>query len=196
MGLSVSILFPGIPGESEEIMKKCASEIYGKIASANIGELISTRHKNGINYDQTIQDALTQQGYKKGVDFDVIFNWQKCQTYIKKLAEIKPYVEPKHDIKPGDIFYNSWGYEQTNIDFYQVVSVTAKTITLRAIKGTSNDYNAYQMSGSKVAVKDSFCSDELIRKTPYLMGGEWRVNFEFGAGCQWDGSAMSFSCYA
>ena len=26
-----------------------------------------------------------------------------------------------HDVKVGDIYYTSWGYDQTNIDFYEVV---------------------------------------------------------------------------
>ena len=176
-------------------MKKNALEVYNKIVAANIGELVCTRY-NGKNYEYTIVDALNQQGYKKGIDYDTVFDWGKCQTYIKKLAEIKPYTEPKHNIKPGDIFYNSWGYEQTNIDFYQVVKTTAKTITLRKIKSKSVDYNAYYMTGSKVAVKDSFYDDELIRKTPYLFNGKWHVNFEFGAGGQWDGSPINYSCYA
>ena len=177
-------------------MKKCASEIYCKISAANIGESICTKHKNGIQYSQTIEDALKQQGYKKGIDFDTVFVWASCQTYIKKLAQIRPYSEPKHSLKPGDIFYNSWGYDQTNIDFYQVVSTSNKTITLRRIKSAFRDCNDYQMSGSKVAVKDDYCSDELLRKTPYLSGGEWRVSFEFGAGCLWDGRPMSCSWYA
>ena len=177
-------------------MKKCASEIYNKIVSASIGESVSTKHKNGMNYEYTITNALNQQGYKKGIDYDTIFNWNQCQTYIKKMTEIKPYIEPKHNIKIGDIFYNSWGYDQTNIDFYQVVATTAKTITLRAIKSSNNDYNAYYMTGSKLPAKGNFCSDELIRKTPYLMDGKWRISFEFGAGSQWDGSPMSYSCYA
>ena len=145
-------------------MKRCATEIYNAIAAAGLGETVSTRHKNGTNYEYTIIDALNQQGYKKGVDFDTVFDWGKCQTYIKKLAKIKPYSEPKHDIKIGDIFYNSWGYDQTNIDFYQVISTTAKTITLRAIKGASDDFNTYHLTGTTVPVKDNFCSDELIRK--------------------------------
>ena len=29
-------------------------------------------------------------------------------------------------IKEGDIFYASWGYEQTNIDFYRVVKKVGK----------------------------------------------------------------------
>jgi hypothetical protein len=177
-------------------MRKNALEIYNNIVNAKIGELVSTKHKNGIYYNQTIEDALKQQGYIKGVDYETVFNWGSAITYIKKLKEVKPYTEPKHDIKVGDIFYNSWGWEQTNIDFYQVISTTAKTITLRRIKGCSDDYNSYHMTGSTVAVKDAFCSDELIRKTPYLMGGEWRINFEYGAGGQWDGKPMDFSCYA
>lgn len=175
-------------------MRKNASEIYNNIVNANIGELITTRYKN--DYQYTITDALTEQGYKKGIDYETVFDWRTCQNYIKKLAEIKPYTEPKHNIKPGDIFYNSWGYEQTNIDFYQVVSTTAKTITLRKIKGITEDYNAHHMTGTKKAAKDSFCSSETIRKTPYLFGGEWCVNFEYGAGAQWDGRPLNFSCYA
>jgi hypothetical protein len=37
------------------------------------------------------------------------------------------------DVKVGDIFYESWGYDQTNIDFCQVVEVskTSKTAKCR-----------------------------------------------------------------
>jgi hypothetical protein len=34
-----------------------------------------------------------------------------------------------------DIYYDSWGYEQTNIDFYQVVGVTEKSVVIRRIAG-------------------------------------------------------------
>ena len=96
---------------------------------------------------------------------------------LEKMTEIKPYIEPKHNIKIGDIFYNSWGYDQTNIDFYQVVATTAKTITLRAIKSSNNDYNAYYMTGSKLPAKDNFCSDELIRKNTLFNGRRMENQF-------------------
>lgn len=32
-----------------------------------------------------------------------------------------------YDIKVGDIFVVSWGYEQTNLNFYQVISLVGKT---------------------------------------------------------------------
>ena len=48
----------------------------------------------------------------------------------------------------GDIFYSSWGYDQTNVDFYQVVALKGKhTIVLRrnkAKKGLSQtSWNGY-----------------------------------------------------
>ena len=30
-------------------------------------------------------------------------------------------------MKQGDIFVSSWGYDQTNVDFHEVVKVAAKT---------------------------------------------------------------------
>lgn len=36
-------------------------------------------------------------------------------------------------VKIGDIFRCSWGYEQTNVDYYVVVKVTKKMVTLQEI---------------------------------------------------------------
>jgi hypothetical protein len=40
------------------------------------------------------------------------------------------------DIEIGDIFYDSWGYDQTNIDFYKVIKKTKAMVWLRAIGQT------------------------------------------------------------
>lgn len=34
-----------------------------------------------------------------------------------------------HGVKVGDVFCSSWGYDQTNVDYYQVVAVGNKTAT-------------------------------------------------------------------
>ena len=39
-------------------------------------------------------------------------------------------------MKVNDILVSSWGYEQTNIDFYKVVSVTAKSVKIIRIGNT------------------------------------------------------------
>lgn len=35
--------------------------------------------------------------------------------------------------KVGQVLYDSWGYEQTNIDFYQIVEVKPKSVVWREI---------------------------------------------------------------
>jgi hypothetical protein len=39
----------------------------------------------------------------------------------------------QHGLKEGDILYSSWGYDQTNVDFYQVTKVIGKAVVIRAI---------------------------------------------------------------
>ena len=40
----------------------------------------------------------------------------------------------KHPLQIGSILYTSWGYEQTNIDFYQVIElIGTSTVVLREI---------------------------------------------------------------
>lgn len=39
------------------------------------------------------------------------------------------------NIQVNDIYYSSWGYDQTNITYYQVVRMTAKTAVFREIEG-------------------------------------------------------------
>ena len=40
------------------------------------------------------------------------------------IADVTKVQKPKADVKVGDIFVCSCGYEQTNIDFYKIVDVT------------------------------------------------------------------------
>lgn len=60
-----------------------------------------------------------------------------ASAMIKRLLKAKKEnntkeknLEYEHGYKVGDILYMSWGYEQTNLDFFQVVATTAKTIRI------------------------------------------------------------------
>lgn len=48
----------------------------------------------------------------------------------KKLQERRDFV---HNIQKGEIFSTSWGYDQTNVDFYEVVEVKGKMVAVREI---------------------------------------------------------------
>ena len=39
-----------------------------------------------------------------------------------------------HGLKVGDVLVSSWGYEQTNLDFYQVIALNGKSmVTVRKV---------------------------------------------------------------
>ena len=50
----------------------------------------------------------------------------------------------ENDVKVGDIFYASWGYDQTNIDFVKVIGIsqTGKTVTCRRVEEIIVDNDA------------------------------------------------------
>ena len=48
----------------------------------------------------------------------------------KKAADKLKKIEAAAALKVGDIYYSSWGYDQTNIDFYKIVDVKGTKATL------------------------------------------------------------------
>jgi hypothetical protein len=88
---------------------------------------------------------------------------QRAESKAKHKAEkAKADAEAPALVNVGDIFYTSWGYDQTNIDFYQVVSKTGQMAVIRELCQTSE--RTYQDGGVCSAVKDSFKNDALPLK--------------------------------
>ena len=71
----------------------------------------------------------------------------------------------------GDVLKYSWGYDQTNTDFYQVVAKTAKTITIREIGGTWASYT--QVSPDK----DRFIGPPMVKR---IQSDKPYVTMDFG----------------
>lgn len=66
----------------------------------------------------------------------------------------------KEEIKVGDIFNSSWGYEQTNVEFYQVIEKVGQTLTLQEIKKELKQESGYSsMAGMVRAIKDAFVGE-------------------------------------
>lgn len=42
----------------------------------------------------------------------------------------EPGSQRAHNVKVGDLFYTSWGYEQTNINFFQIIALKGKSSAL------------------------------------------------------------------
>lgn len=60
----------------------------------------------------------------------------------------------------GTILYATWGWEQTNVDFYEVVGVRgAKTVVLRRLQSEIAEYGAGAMSGYSTPVPGQYRDD-------------------------------------
>lgn len=68
-----------------------------------------------------------------------------------------------NDVKVGDIFYASWGYEQTNIDFYQVVAKNKSMLTIREIYSSLVEATGHDQGNLK-PLKDEFKGEEIKKR--------------------------------
>jgi hypothetical protein len=115
----------------------------------------------------------------------------------------------QHDYKTGDIIHHSWGYDQTNADFYQVVKVSEKSIWIAQIESTETcDSN---LCGKAQPIPNKFSKWSVHdtnggrpkRKTPYFYEGcnndpKWLVRInDYTAGAErWNGQLISVTHYA
>ncbi len=51
----------------------------------------------------------------------------------RKLQNKQKQQEAFKNVKVGDIFYTSWGYDQTNVDFYKLIELKGKTGTFQEL---------------------------------------------------------------
>ena len=75
----------------------------------------------------------------------------------------------KYGVKVGDMFCDTWGYGQTNVDFYQVVDLKGSTtVVLKPVK--KNARMIGDMSYMVSPIKDDFLEGKY--KTRFMTNGE------------------------
>ena len=103
-------------------------------------------------------------------------------------------IQAAKTVKAGDIFYCSWGYDQTNIDFYEVVSVSGLTAEIRAINSSETEDGF--MCGKSSPVPHSF-SGEPMKKRIQSYSGEPYFSGTCGHSISpYDGKPLYCSHYA
>lgn len=71
---------------------------------------------------------------------------------IPKIKQELPQVQTTQNmIKVGDVFFSSWGYDQTNIDYYKIVKISATGKTCQIVK-----------IGAKTIENTGFMSEKVI----------------------------------
>lgn len=94
----------------------------------------------------------------------------------------------QHGFTVGDILYASWGYDQTNVDFYQVTEVRGKEILVREISLVV--VGGGGPSEKVMAEPDDFVGPPL-RKRPQGTGNHTYVKInESKTAFEWDGRPL------
>lgn len=103
--------------------------------------------------------------------------------------------------KVGEILFNSWGWEQTNIDWYEVVATGKKSVTLQRIHGQTVETGF--MCGTTVPlpgrpVESEKPETKILQVTVNHDGSVYGPYIKARHGCfsKWDGKAERCSWYA
>lgn len=112
----------------------------------------------------------------------------------RKQQELQKKRDWKHTAKVGDVLYFTWGYEQTNAEFFQVVAVGDKTIAVRPLKQKVVESHG---SYDKVRPDVNHFDGPAVKKVPQMSGTSYYVRFDHGTGRIWEGQPVSqTSAYA
>ena len=105
-------------------------------------------------------------------------------------------MERTHSLKVGDILTSSWGYEQTNYDFYEVVALNGKSmVTLRKLARKSDETG--WLRGTTVPVPGQYVGEPFRRKASASSYNEAYVSINSYAGAwKWDGKPENYTAYA
>ena len=95
----------------------------------------------------------------------------------------------------NNIVYNSWGWEQTNVDFYEIVRRTAKFVFLRKLKSTIESCGNQSMSGYAMPVLGEYENDVIEKHGIKDYSWGQCIKFKYGCGSFWDGKPKFTSWY-
>ena len=97
-----------------------------------------------------------------------------------------------HTFKVGDILNSSWGYDQTNVTFYQVTRVTAASVELATLRSQSTPEQGF-MTAYKTPLPGEFTSDKRFMRR--ASGKGVRIT-DYEYAYPWDGKPERYSWYA
>ena len=101
---------------------------------------------------------------------DVLVKFREGFGVSVNVNDVTPAITAQKVPAVGDLFYSSWGYDQTNIDFYEVVAMKGITVTVRRCKSVQVSYS--NMQGVVKADKGNLCGEPKNYRVAYNMEGQ------------------------
>ena len=99
----------------------------------------------------------------------------------------------KNPANIGDVLSYSWGYDQTNIEWYKVTKVTPASVQLVRVAGKYEETGF--MSGTTVPDLSAIIGAPITKRVQ-LFRSPYAVSFDYGIGVVWDGKPEYESHYA
>jgi hypothetical protein len=137
---------------------------------------------------------------------EAIENWfLRLLGHLESVKNRRKQSFEPHTYKIGDVVTNSWGYDQTNVDWYAVVRSSEHFVWLRPIcADLTDDDGVGPMSGYSVAHVDTSSPDPSTWGFRFTEKGEITMHkasgsyvcFEHGCGSKWHGEKQYTSWYA
>lgn len=115
----------------------------------------------------------------------------------KAHQEFKAKKNAPSELQAGDIVYVTWGWEQTNVDFYEILSLTpsGKSARIQHIKTHARESSPQAMAGDATPILGAYEDIPETRRTV----GKFGVLTEFskygGPAEKWDGNPVGCSWY-
>lgn len=122
---------------------------------------------------------------------DIDMYVREAERTLQEMMERKLVTNP---YKKGDILYSSWGYDQTNIDFYKVLEVKAKSIVMVPIGGERVSGSMADMSARVVANPDVITGTPMLKRVADAKGTVRLTSYS--RAWPWDGTPKTETYYA
>ncbi len=161
-----------------------------------------------INRSLSNLDGANNYNVFDGFSLEVLQHMkEENEHFIAKLKDLKKDLSPFKNIVPkysesfevGAILTDSWGWEQTNIDFYCIVKRSGQWVTVLPMSNKTSKEIGF-MTNHELPGEINFSADPQRKKISVFNGKESGFsfrNYSGGGWCKlWDGKEETSTHYA
>jgi len=163
------------------------------------GSAIYTADEDGRFYLQIFEGKALRtyravSGYYRAADRRAAaiekFKQSRAQHHARQIQRREAAKKP-HTLTVGRMLNTCWGYEQTNVEFYEVVAVSGTMVTLCRVDDRTKDTGP--MSGEKMPLPGQFVGEPFKRRAS--ASNHVKINSVANAS-PWNGMPQYVSWYA
>lgn len=119
--------------------------------------------------------------------------FSSLKKHKERVAEGRAKRNVAPTINVDDIFYTSWGYEQTNIDFYKVTAVKGSMATIVKIDGAIAPSEGYAAMAGKCVANPKSVVPNSEQRVRIAYGNTFKVERHYAT--KWNGEPLYWSAY-